>query len=509
MLCDLVAEGIQPRLTIGFTPVLADQLADAEILANLESYLRAKITAAEGDIHRPEAQTSRGDADSRRRGLARLYRDAYAAILHDLRHRYGRDIIGAFRRLQDRGTIEIITGMATHCYSPLLARDSTLFAQLALGIASYERHFGRKPRAIWLPECAYRPAYIQEGTGVRKPGLEEFLAAQGIACFFAETFMIEGGYQAAIQRRQLVPMPDYHAPVNRTTFLPYLVAGSGVAVIGRNHRVSVQVWSAERGYPGDGAYREFHKKDPSSGLPYWSVTDRRVDLAQKDFYDPERAAERIADHANHFVELLEWLLGEFHDWTGLHGLIAANFDTELFGHWWFEGIAWLKQVLTVLARSEVVESTTVSDFLAAHPPEEALVLPEGSWGWKGTHATWLNTDTEWLWPLLHDAESAMESLVARHWDARGDAEVVLQQIARELLLLESGDWPFLISTGAARAYSTARFKEHLARFDRLRMALEDGRLAEARLMADEYYLADNPFPAVDWRMFAEREGRAG
>src|SRR5208337_2185660 len=105
MLYDLVAEGIQPRLTIGFTPVLAEQLADAEILINLESYLRAKITAAEGDIHRQEAQTSHGDADSRRRGLARLYRDAYAATLHDFTHRYGRDIIGAFRRLQNRGTI--------------------------------------------------------------------------------------------------------------------------------------------------------------------------------------------------------------------------------------------------------------------------------------------------------------------------------------------------------------------------------------------------------------------
>jgi 1,4-alpha-glucan branching enzyme len=402
----------------------------------------------------------------------------------------------------------------------LLARDSTIYAQLATGIDSYERHFGRRPRAIWLPECAYRPAFIDERSGLAKPGVEAFLAAQGIGCFFSETHLVEGGRPvgkatddavgpyAAIRRRYVAPADDFVEPISRTTYQPYTVANTPVAVIGRNDRTGSQVWSGAHGYPGDPHYREFHKKDSFSGLQYWRVTGPGIDLGEKDYWHPDWAEERVASHAAHFVGLVEELLTDYEASTGTYGLIASNYDTELFGHWWYEGIAWLKGVLRGLAKSEVVDLTTASEYLAAHPANVAMMLPEGSWGSGGTHYTWQNADNEWVWPLIHGAERTMERLVAEFPNVGENIAFVLAQCARELVLLQSSDWPFLIATGQAREYSEGRFAEHLSRFQRMVAALEGRNLIEARSLAEQYNVLDNPFPAIDYRLFAEREGRA-
>ncbi|MDP2954663.1 MAG: DUF1957 domain-containing protein, partial [Chloroflexota bacterium] len=184
----------------------------------------------------------------------------------------------------------------------------------------------------------------------------------------------------------------------------------------------------------------------------------------------------------------------------------AAFESELFGHWWFEGVEWLRQVLERLSRSQVVELTTPSHYLAQHPPEEVLALPEGSWGQAGNHFTWLNTDTQWMWPLIHEAERQMEGLVARYPHAQGARREALNQAARELLLLQSSDWPFLITTGQAREYATHRFQEHLARFKRLAEMASSAGDGIGRT-ARELYELDKLFPDLDYRLFARREGQ--
>jgi len=278
-----------------------------------------------------------------------------------------------------------------------------------------------------------------------------------------------------------------------------------VAALGRNDRTSMQVWSAQWGYPGDPEYREFHKKDGISGLQYWKVSDQ-ADLAHKELYDPRSAAHRVQEHATHFVGLVEELLGQFHHQTGKYGIVAAAYDTELFGHWWFEGIDWLKEVLQRLCRSQVVELTTIPDYLAAHPPEDILALPEGSWGQAGTHFTWLNGDTQWMWPFIHQAERQMEQLAQIHPQPEKRLTMVLNQAARELLLLESSDWPFLITTGQATEYAISRFRSHCERFQRLAQMAWEGQIDDAALQeVREIHRLDNPFPDVDYRFFLPRE----
>jgi len=512
-LYDLKEEGFPYQLTLGLTPVLVEQLADPLILEHFHTYLKDKIERAAADLKRFEHQ-------GHLTYLASFYLRHYEKLLHSFEHRFKHNIISAFRRLQDEGNLEIITGAATHGYLPLLERDSSIYGQLAVGAHSYQHHFKRKPRAVWLPECGYRPPYYAMAGDRRylKPGFEQFLAELGLGLFFSETHVIEGGEPVgkakgevigpygSIPKRYVVPMPPHQETTMKTTFLPYWVQSAEVAVLGRNNRTGMQVWSAEWGYPGDYNYSEFHKKDGVSGLRYWKVTGARLDLAFKDFYDPYWAERRAIEHAEHYSWLVTDLLSDFYRHDGKFGIIVAAYDTELFGHWWFEGILWLKEVLRRLSRSDVVELTTATRFIEQHPPEDVLALPEGSWGQAGNHFTWQNVDTEWMWPLVHQAELKMEELVARYPRAEGNMALVLQQAARELLLLQSSDWPFLVTTGQAREYAANRFQEHLGRFHKLAEIAASGQAAEeAQCLSQELFEMDKIFPDIDYRLFACRE----
>ncbi len=497
--------GVRNCLTIGLTPILLEQLADEDVQRNFVAYLDEKSRAAEADISRFEKASEPHMAY-----LAGFYCEWYRRIKDHFIDQYNGNLVSAFRRLQDNDVIEIITCGATHGYLPLLDRDESINLQLRTAVESYHRHMGRDPRAIWLPECAYRPGYLADD-GRERPGLEVFLARLRLKLFFTETHMIEGGRPVgvaagqaigpygSITRRYLVPTSEVEAAEPGTTYLPYYVASPDVAVIGRNNRTGLQVWSAEWGYPGDYDYREFHKKDGISGMQYWRVTGARIDLAQKGAYHPDWAMFKVGQHADHFARLVSELINEFHANHKDFCIVSANYDTELFGHWWFEGVDWVAEVLERLAASEQVELTTASKYLAEHPPKTVIDLPEGSWGAGGTHFVWQNADTEWLWPLIHGAERRMLKIAEKRQKADENTTIVLNQAARELLLLQSSDWPFLITTGQAREYAIQRFRNHLERFTQLIGSVERGNpdVEQANL----HWAKDKIFPEIDYRWF--------
>ncbi|MCB9453376.1 MAG: DUF1957 domain-containing protein [Anaerolineaceae bacterium] len=517
-LYDLKEDGIPYQLTVGITPILAEQLADADVLDHFDQYLDEKIEAAQEDMVYFETEETE---NAYLRQLAEWYKKWFEGIKQAFDARFNRDIIGSFRRLQDEGFIEITTSAATHGYLPLLGRDSAINGQIKAGVSSYKRMFGRQPTGIWLPECAYRPAYITE-SGLKRPGIETFLAQNGLKVFFSETHTITGGQPVgvaagevigpygAIKRRYVIPASSTVPARSATTFQAYYVSDtvagpgadehSGVAVIGRNNRTGQQVWSADWGYPGDFDYREFHRKAGTSGMQYWRVTGEDVELGQKDYYHPDWASYKVDQHAEHFAHLVGDLIRENYQKTGEYGLIASNYDTELFGHWWFEGITWIGKVLRLLAADPDVELTTATTFITQHPPKSVLHIPESSWGAAGGHFTWDNAETHWMWGPIHEAEARMETLATQFTSPSDDQRTVLSQMARELLLLESSDWPFLVTTGQARQYAIQRFSQHVERFDKLARSLESDQ--PNRELAEQYWELDKIFPDIDYRWFA-------
>ena len=190
------------------------------------------------------------------------------------------------------------------------------------------------------------------------------------------------------------------------------------------------------------------------------------------------------------------------------GIICAAYDAELFGHWWFEGVQWLARVLELASTAEHrdVATTTAGAYVAAHPADKAINLPPSSWGRYRTDYTWNNAKTAWMWPMIHVRERRMESLVARFPDASGDILATLTQAGRELLLFESSDWPFLVTTGQASEYATRRFNAHIKRFDRLTHLLDTGTAdsSAGRHMRARLESLDNPFPDLDYHVFRDR-----
>ena len=512
MMDRLAADGRSPRITIGLTPVLAEMLVSRRFQKDFAAYLDAQASRAERD---------RGDfaalGDKIPAGLAERWATFYRDVRRDFNETYGRNIVGALRRLQTDGHIEVITSAATHGYLPLLGRDEAVGAQIRAGVATYRRHFGIAPRGIWLPECAYRPAYEWSrpvGTPRRfaRKGVESFLARHGLRYFFVDTHLVAGGaplgtYGDRIER----PTPAESRPATGlSTHEAYAVldrtSRRRVAVLARDPKSSVQVWSADYGYPGDGAYLEFHRKNGPAGLRYWRITDRRLPLDDKIVYDPSAAASRVRAHADHFLHTVRETLSRYWNETGRAGVVVAPFDAELFGHWWFEGPNWLEAVLRGLG--EDVTAVTASEFLLQQPPRSVIALSEGSWGQGGHHWVWLNENTQWIWERVYAAEDAFLDFMKSARRRRDTlTRRLLVQLARELLLLESSDWPFLITTVSARDYAEARVQLHSETFKRL---LDMARRAEGGpLPANELaWLTDvesrdGPFPDIDLRWWTD------
>jgi 1,4-alpha-glucan branching enzyme len=460
-------EGISPKVTVGLTPVLTEMLASGEFKEEFKVYLNQKKVAAGNDI---DEFTRIGEAHMAE--VARMWLDFYGRCYTDFTERYGGDLVGAYRRLQDEGHIEIITSGATHGYFPLLSEDTSIQAQVKQGISSYRRHFGKDPVGIWLPECAYRPSYNwarpECGGETRKPylrkGIEEFLSENGIKYFFIDSHLLKGGQAIGVYldrfedlkalwsrfEEQYKPLPE---DTEKTPYKVYWVGakveGRGpVAVFTRDPKTGLQVWSGEWGYPGDRNYLDFHKKRFPGGLKYWKVTDVMADLADKGPYSPENAYARIPENAGHFKELIKENLRDHLESTGQQGIVVSPYDAELFGHWWFEGPEWIYHVIKYLYLDGGVRLTTAGGYLASIRPMEVITLPEGSWGEGGYHWIWLNDMNKWTWKHVYEAEEKMQELASRYGERKEDTELqdILKQAARELMLLESSDWQFLSSS---------------------------------------------------------------
>jgi 1,4-alpha-glucan branching enzyme len=488
----LAEDGLSANVTVNLSPVLAEQLADPGFQEGFLDYLVQRMEFAE-DNEKDFHDTGRADLES----LAKMWRAHFESVHRDFAERYRRDLVGAFRRLQDAGHIEVITCCATHGYLPLLGRDECVQAQVRTGVATYRRHFGRAPRGIWLPECAYRPRYkwtspLAKGdttAAVERLGVEEVLHDAGIRYFIVDSHLLKGGKPIgvyldrfeALQRlwgqfsESYLPREEARdrSPHRAYVVCPDPSAERSTAILVRDPRSALQVWSGEHGYPGDGWYLDFHKKHYPGGHRYWRVTDCKADLGDKEVYEPDRVEERLEAHAWHFADLVPEILASDPLVADGRGVICSPYDAELFGHWWFEGPRWVEKVLRRLHARGPVKPTTCSGYLAEQPPAGVVGLPEGSWGEGGFHWIWLNEWNEGSWRHVYEAEDQFLALLQRH---RGTTDAtlkgLLQQAGRELLLLESSDWEFLISTWSARDYAQNRVALHSSDFTRLAAIIE-------------------------------------
>jgi 1,4-alpha-glucan branching enzyme len=515
----LNSEGIKPRWTVNITPILAEQLADPAFASEFESYCQEKIDYAVSDLGRFERE-----GPLWMQGLAAMWQRKYTESLVQFKHQWGRSIVEAFRFFQDQGCIEIITSGATHGYQPLLGTDESCQAQIRLGIENHQKHFGRKPRGIWLPECAYRPRYdwkAPAGEGEiawPRKGTDEILKEEGLEYFFVDSHMIRGGAPLgtyAANFPQLAEMfarsSKYFTPPTefRSEYEHYLLP-SGVTVFARDPETTVKVWSGESGYPGDEYYLEFHKQLYPGRLRYWRISQEKTDLGKKQPYNPYEAFERIQNHAADLVKVLKATLANYRGLSDRTGTLVAMYDTELFGHWWWEGPEFLCELYRNLHADGEIELVSGSDVMDRDPAKHLITMPEGSWGEGGYHYIWINDDNLWTWKKLYSIERRLRKLAR---EAKGGEMIeVVTQAARELLLAEASDWQFLISTFSARDYAEIRFQDHVDRFTALADVADKLSLGGTLSKGDREYLLecqlkDAPFPELTLDLWLDRPER--
>jgi 1,4-alpha-glucan branching enzyme len=409
VLDDLGPDESRRRITLSLTPVLADQLEAPGAIERCITFLR--------EI-RPESH--RRDIE----GLTQANDTAAASELQRSADEYAQaaDTLASLTRhtslLQKLGEHATWTSSASHAILPLLALDDGIDLQLRVGIESHRARFEDWQGGFWLPECAYAPR------------LNGQLTDHGVKAACVEyTSLLGPGGPGHLTPRQHQGGPTLY-PVDRQTI--------------------DLIWGA-RGYPSRPAYRDYHR-----------LTTHHHHLHANDgsLYDPVRAADQAEQDAREFIEAVKRR-------TSSGGLCVCAIDTELLGHWWYEGPIWLKHVLEQADGASLRLTALTDDVLERHPPQpdESPTPATTSWGADNDLSTWSG-------PAVADMIWQARTAELNTFRASPSPRAL-----RELMALQSSDWAFMVSRGWAGDYPKQRASGHAAQLQRaLAGELDDDRL---------------------------------
>ena len=478
----LERDDVSGRFTVSLSPTLLAMMADELLTERFVDHLSRLVEFSRRDVERTEGEQFET--------VARYYHRRFSGFYDYFVDELDGDVIGAFGAFARNNRIELMTCVGTHPILPFMVTDRGRRAQIRVGLEEFERHFDTRPRGIWIPECAFAP------------GIDELLAAEGI-CFAC----LE---DTAITTADAPPVFGTYAPV---------VSDGGVAFFGRDPFSGSQVWSADQGYPGDAVYREFYRDrgwdlpvdqlEPvlhpdgirhNTGLKYHRVTGD-VALDDKQPYDPQIAEQRAREHARHFVDSRLDQIGAVREsMSDRPPHITCTYDAELFGHWWFEGPVFLEEVARCIDTAEGIELSTPVDFLDAVPIQQQTTPGISTWGEAGYFAVWLDESNAWIYRHLRNAEQKMVQLSDQYADATGPVQRALRQAARELVVAQASDWPFIIHGDTTVEYAEQRLEDHLDAFHRLAAMVESQQIDEEYVEQRESQ--HNLFPTIDpawWR----------
>ena len=509
----LVDEKVDFRITMSMTPPLLSMLSNKLLQQKYIKYLEQLIELSEKEIKRTTF-------NQKMNNLSHYYYERYSEDLRLFRDVFKCDLISQFKHFQDIGVLEIITCGATHGYFPILyVNEKTVRAQIAVGVQTYERFFGRKPRGIWLPECGYVPE--------------------------ADKYLREFGLDYAIVESHGVlyanPTPIYG------TLAP-IVSPQGFTVFGRDMESSRQVWSSINGYPGDYNYRDFYRDigyeaDYDYIKPYIAHNGVRVHTGikyhritgntdNKDIYDIRWAKDSAERQAGHFLNSRTEQIENASKYMDKPPIVLCPYDAELYGHWWYEGPYWLYILFKKIYYDECnFKLITPSEYMDKYPEIQECQPCRSSWGANGYSEVWLNPSNDYAHKHLHTAGDRMCELAYNFRDSydilnnldnqikklKENKEPItkitstskyrntklqvraLNQAARELLLAQSSDWLFIITNNTMVDYAHRRIKDHIGRFTRLYNELNSGKID--RKFLTEIEEKDSVFPDIDYRIY--------
>jgi 1,4-alpha-glucan branching enzyme len=474
-------EGIDFRLTISVTPPLAEMLDDRHLMEKYERYLDRQIELGTKECKRTQDDTVY-------EGIAHFYYNKFIEIKEFFTNFLQRNVLNGYRFFNDLGKIEVITCGATHGFLPLLSvNEKAVEVQIEVAVAAHTKHFKKPPKGIWLAECAYYD------------GLDKILKENGIEFFFVDSHSLVYGEPTAIN--------GVYAPI---------YTEHAVAAFARDPHSAKQVWSSKEGYPGDVNYRDFYRDigydldydyikdhiDPDgtrvfTGYKYHKITG---ETDYKEVYNPYVASDITKSHAENFHYKREQQfehLGQYMDRTPM---VVSPYDAELFGHWWFEGPDFLYNLFKEIHNKHIFKAVTPLEYLSMYPKNQVINPSASSWGDEGYYDVWLNEANSWIYRHLHNMADDIINLANTYTNgADFNTTRLLNQMTKELLLAQSSDWAFLVTTKTAIEYSEQRTKEHISNFQTLKNMINSEINFE---LLEELEYKNSIFSFIDYRVFA-------
>jgi 1,4-alpha-glucan branching enzyme len=477
----MIDEGVDFRLTTSITPPLAQMLDDEHLMNKYKLYLDKHIK-----LSLKEQKRVKG---SEFENIVEFYIHFFKETKEFFEDFLSSNVLNGYRFFNDLGKVEVITCGATHGFLPLLRNNErSIHAQIKIAIESHKRHFHKHPKGIWLAECAYYD------------GLDEILKEYDLEFFFMDSHAF------------VYANPPAENGVYQPIYTP-----NKVAAFARDPHSAKQVWSSKEGYPGDFSYRDFYRDigydldfdyikdyiDPDgsrvfTGMKYYKITS---ESDHKEIYDPLLASWKTIDHAQNFHFNREKQFEFLSSHMQRTPMVVSNYDAELFGHWWFEGVEFLYNVFKEIDKHKVFKAITPLEYLEMYPENQLTNPQASSWGDKGYYDVWLNEGNSWIYRHLHFMADNLTKLANENYHTSDDMTIrVLNQMLRELLLAQSSDWAFLITTETAIEYSVNRTKEHIENYLKLSSMISSNIDTE---FLEECEEKNSIFDFADFRIYSD------
>jgi len=453
----LDTEQVSFHLTVSLSPTLMQMLSDRYYQDRYRSWVKTMMRLLE---HIPKDDTAE------QKKSRTFYRNFLNETLDYFEMNKG-DLLRCFKNHADSGNLTLITTAATHALLPAYRSQAELVdTQVSMGMEVFKKHFGASPEGFWMPEMAYYT------------GLDNILLENGIKYTFCDT--------RAVYLNGNPPQSGHFAPS---------ISPSSLVFFPRDPVLSMAVWSAQHGYPGDYRYREFHHdymytlpdeilesegidRIPA-GLKLYAITGETM---EKNWYNPEAARQQARAHAKDFMDKIHQRTAEIKDRIN-QPVFILPFDMELFGHWWFEGPVFIEELCRQASTSPSARMQSPGQ-LADDNNLLSFTPAESSWGGGGLFSTWYPPQLGWLYPKIHDIYYKLKS-------GTGDIPAIIrEQLLREICLAQASDWVFMIANGHTPDFAMNRLHdyihaaEHLS--DQLARHDPDTQFAESR--KEEYPL---------------------
>ncbi len=438
---ELISEKINFKLTLSISPTLLSMLSDEYYKLKYQDYLKTL-----SELLRKKSSSSYGD----QRYSMELLLNRIQIILKyyiEIKH----DLINELKSLSRSGNITFMTSSATHALLPLFRFSENLIRnQIKIGQCVFKNEFGFVPEGFWLPEMGYYA------------NLDKILNEFKIKYTFLESHSV---YLGSVR-------PSYG------NFYPSATK-AGLKIFPRDLPLSNIIWAAGTGYPGDCHYREFHF-DYTYSLDDSELKDHRIDRIPfglkifritgndkpKEYYNDKEAMEIVRIHSDDFINKIRERANSVRPHIKKTPVFTLPFDAELFGHWWYEGPEFLKQIIKKISASGDIELADPSEM--QNETLEAVIPSECSWGREGFFKSWTNPECSWIYPELAHLDLRYRNISA-DWNAASF------QALKEILLASASDWTFLISNDTSRNYGKLRLSEHINAAKNIIEGIETGK----------------------------------